>query len=112
MCGDLVLDKDGISAFGVVSEMATYLYTKGCGSLSGQLKEIFKTYGYHSSNNGYYFCYEKKTIESMFHRLRNWEGKANNYPKHLDTFEIVAVRDLTTGYDSNFPDKKAVSCVS
>ena len=65
MCGDIVLDKDGVSAYGVVAEMTNQVYTKGCGSLSAKLDEIYTTYGYHTTNNSYYFCYAKKNIEDV-----------------------------------------------
>jgi phosphomannomutase len=41
MCGTHVLDKDGVSAAMVMSEMATYLYNNGS-TLYNKLEEIYK----------------------------------------------------------------------
>lgn len=43
----------------------------------------------------------------MFERLRNYSGETS-YPKKCGSFAVTAVRDLTTGYDSNQLDNKAV----
>jgi len=42
MCGSTVLDKDGVSAAAVTSEMATYVYGQGK-TLKTQLEEIYNT---------------------------------------------------------------------
>ena len=43
MCGTNVLDKDGVSAAMVLSEMATYLYNNKT-TLHNKLDEIYKKY--------------------------------------------------------------------
>lgn len=43
MCGTNVLDKDGISAAMVLSELATYLYGSNT-TLHNKLDEIYKTF--------------------------------------------------------------------
>ena len=43
MCGSSVLDKDGVSAAMVASEMATYLYEQGI-TLHKQLDNIYQRY--------------------------------------------------------------------
>lgn len=43
MCGTNVLDKDGISAAMVLSELATYLYSNNT-TLHNKLDEIYKTF--------------------------------------------------------------------
>lgn len=106
MCGSTVLDKDGISAAVKVAELAAYLQTQGM-TLTEQVKKIYEDYGYHVSRNSYFICYDRPTISSMFERLRNY-GAPNTYPTTCGEFAIKDVRDLTTGYDSSFPDKKAV----
>eukprot|EP00064_Thunnus_orientalis_P013387 superscaffoldBa00002171_g13426 len=65
-------------------------------------------YGYHISKNSYFICHDQDVIRSLFERLRNYSGEKDSYPTKCGRFSISAVRDLTTGYDSNQPDKKAV----
>jgi hypothetical protein len=52
MIGDTPLDKDGISALGVVSEMAHAVYAGGA-TMHQQLQEAYKTYGYYITKNKY-----------------------------------------------------------
>lgn len=65
-------------------------------------------YGYHISKNSYFICHDQNVIRSLFERLRNYNGEKDTYPKECGRFAISAIRDLTTGYDSNQPDNKAV----
>ncbi|GAB6032650.1 Phosphoglucomutase-2 [Chamberlinius hualienensis] len=106
MCGVTVLDKDGVNAAVKMAELAAYLRTKGS-TLTQYIGHIYEEYGYHVSRNSYYICYEQPTIVSMFERLRNYNGP-NTYPKECGPFPIKSVRDLTTGFDSSFPDNKAI----
>lgn len=65
-------------------------------------------YGYHITKNSYFICHDQDVILSLFERLRNYSGQKESYPTECGRFSISAVRDLTTGYDSNQPDNKAV----
>ncbi|XP_023812285.1 phosphoglucomutase-2 [Oryzias latipes] len=107
MCCKSVLDKDGVSAAAIAGEMVSFLATKNK-SLSQKLSAIYEEYGYHISKNSYFICHDQKVIHSLFERLRNFSGKPDSYPTECGRFCISAVRDLTTGYDSNQPDNKAV----
>nr|KAI8734278.1 phosphoglucomutase-2-like [Biomphalaria glabrata] len=106
MCGSFVIDKDGVTAAAVVAELINHVYSNNS-SLSEQLDIIYKTYGYHLSQNSYFICHDAKTINDMFERLRNYGG-ANQYPKTCGPYEISHVRDLTVGYDSSTPDNKPI----
>ncbi|XP_049328412.1 phosphoglucomutase-2 [Astyanax mexicanus] len=106
MCSPAVLDKDGVSAAAIAGELVSYLATKNT-SLSQQLKCIYDEYGYHITKNSYFICHDQNTIKQLFERLRNYEGE-NSYPKECRGFSVTAVRDLTTGYDSNQSDNKAI----
>ncbi|TGZ73225.1 hypothetical protein CRM22_001645 [Opisthorchis felineus] len=108
MCSDVVLDKDGISALAVMSELANHVYSKS-GTLQSYLEDIYAKYGIHISNNSYYFCYDPPKIALMFEHIRNWPHNPGpaGYPQQLGRFRIVNIRDLTTGFDDNYPDKKA-----
>ncbi|KAE8300126.1 Phosphoglucomutase-2 [Larimichthys crocea] len=107
MCSPFVLDKDGVSAAAIAGEMISYLATKKT-SLSQQLTAIYQEYGYHITKNSYFICHDQDVIRSLFERLRNYSGKKDSYPAECGRFSISAVRDLTTGHDSNQPDNKAI----
>lgn len=107
MCSPSVLEKDGVSAAAIAGEMICYLNTKKT-SLSQQLTSIYEEYGYHMSKNSYFICHDQDVISSLFKRLRNYSGQKDSYPTECGRFSISAVRDLTTGFDSNQPDNKAV----
>ncbi|XP_045903508.1 phosphoglucomutase-2 isoform X2 [Micropterus dolomieu] len=107
MCSPSVLDKDGVSAAAIAGEMISFLATKNT-SLSQQLTTIYEEYGYHISKNSYFICHDQDVIRSLFERLRNYSGEKESYPTECGRFSISAVRDLTTGYDSNQPSNKAV----
>ncbi|KAJ3615322.1 hypothetical protein NHX12_018890, partial [Muraenolepis orangiensis] len=77
-------------------------------SLSQKLTSIYEEYGYHISKNSYFICHDQDVICSLFQRLRNHGDRKDTYPTECGGFSITSVRDLTTGYDSNQPDKKAV----
>lgn len=110
MCGSNVLDKDGVSAAMVASELATYLYEQGL-TLHKQLDNIYQKYGYHLSLNSYFICHDPNVINQLFEDLRNFNGSG----KHPDTcgpYKIKYVRDLTVGYDNSKPDNKPTLPVS
>ncbi|KAA0722429.1 Phosphoglucomutase-2 [Triplophysa tibetana] len=106
MCCPAVLDKDGVSAAAIAGEFTSYLASKNI-TLSQQLTSIYEEYGYHITKNSYFICHDQETIKQLFERLRNYSGE-NSYPKECGSFTVTAVRDLTTGYDSNQSDNKAV----
>ncbi|KAL1139480.1 hypothetical protein AAG570_006464, partial [Ranatra chinensis] len=115
MCGTAVLDKDGVSAAVRVAELASYLFaTTGNPSLINKLEEIYLKYGYHISNNSYFICHHPEVIKRIFERLRNFKGELNTYPGSImeGKHRVTWVRDLTTGFDSSKPDKKATLPVS
>uniref|UniRef100_A0A671L6N1 Glucose 1,6-bisphosphate synthase-like n=1 Tax=Sinocyclocheilus anshuiensis TaxID=1608454 RepID=A0A671L6N1_9TELE len=106
LCGNMVLDKDGVSTATVVAEMAAYLHTKNL-SLNKQLINIYEIYGYHVSRTSYVLCSDPLTIHRIFSRLRNFGGPGD-YPELCGDYCITHIRDVTTGYDSSQPDKKCV----
>ncbi|TKS68135.1 Phosphoglucomutase-2 [Collichthys lucidus] len=99
--------EDGVSAAAIAGEMISYLATKKT-SLSQQLTAVYQEYGYHITKNSYFICHDQDVIRSLFERLRNYGGKKDSYPAECGRFSISAVRDLTTGHDSNQPDNKAI----
>lgn len=75
-----------------------------------QLKKIIFScrYGYHISKTSYFLCYDPPTIKRIFEKLRNFDAP-QSYPKFCGIYNILHVRDVTTGYDSSQPNKKSVS---
>lgn len=113
MCGTAVLDKDGVSAAIRLAELAAFLDAQGQ-TLTEKLQEIYKTYGYHISDNSYFICHEPAVIKRIFTRLRNFKNAPDTYPDGLldGKYKIAGTRDLTTGYDSSQKDKKTTLPVS
>ncbi|XP_042909328.1 phosphopentomutase isoform X2 [Parasteatoda tepidariorum] len=118
MCGSHVMDKDGIQAAMHLSKMATVAY-KEQKTLHHLLRDIYLEYGYHTSKNSYFLCYQEENMFKMFANLRNFKGgKAKDVPEKSDypsslksktmTYEVKDVRDLTTGYDSSQPNQKSL----
>jgi len=75
--------------------------------VQGFLGELYRTYGYFQTSNGYIVCYDPAIVQRIFSRLRNYDGTASegnqNYPSELATLTVTGVRDLTIGYDSSNP---------
>ena len=113
MCGTEVLDKDGVSASVVVTELIRHLEATGR-TLTDQLEDLYRQYGYHFSINSYYLVQDPATTDKIFRRIRNFTSEAGGYPEVVcgGRLKVVGVRDLTTGYDSTQPDLKAALPVS
>jgi len=106
--GDVVFDKDGISAAAVFAEMATYLKAEKKITVTDHLDNLYRKYGYFLSHNYYVKSNNTKVIEGIFARLRN----QGNYWFRCGSYLIKNIRDLKTGYDSSQVDSKAILPVS
>jgi len=107
-CGDVVSDKDGLSALGVMSELVYHVYQRGC-TLSQYLQSLYDKYGEFCCNNGYYFCYDPRTVTRIFDSIRN----GGKYMVSVGSYEVESIRDLGfPGYDSETQDKKPTLPVS
>ena len=100
--GTNVVDKDGICAAVVLAELALASASEAV-DLVDRLHSIYERYGFHANINSYFICRSPPTIDKIFARIR-----ADGYPKSIAGQKVVAVRDVTTGYDSSQPDKKCV----
>ncbi|XP_047119897.1 phosphoglucomutase-2 isoform X3 [Schistocerca piceifrons] len=109
MFGTAVLDKDGISAGIRVAEMVAYLQSNQL-TLADKLNDLYTKYGHHISKNSYFICHKPEIMKKIFERLRNFQDAPGTYPGSLlqGKYQVIGVRDLTTGYDSSQPDKKAL----
>ncbi|KAK3839746.1 MAG: hypothetical protein J3R72DRAFT_402106 [Linnemannia gamsii] len=113
MLGDIVRDKDGVSALGTFAQLAAKLYKNGT-KISEYLDSLYKKYGYFSSANSYFICHEQETIDRIFNKMRfgatpqaDETGRFANkplYPTHIGEYKIANVRDLTLGYDTSKKD--------
>uniref|UniRef100_F1KTP4 Phosphoglucomutase-2 n=1 Tax=Ascaris suum TaxID=6253 RepID=F1KTP4_ASCSU len=101
------LDKDGITAAGVFAEMASYLNSQNL-TLSKQLFNIYKQYGFHLVRSSYWFVPNPEVTKKLFAKLR----KDNKYPTKIGNHDVKYVRDLTTGYDNEQPGNKPILPIS
>lgn len=67
--GDIVSDKDGISAAGVLCELASHLHSMTPPkTLQQYLEEIHQKYGYYVGNNGYLVIHDDAIKEKLLER--------------------------------------------
>lgn len=96
--GDIICDKDGVSASIVLSELVNTLAQKNK-TLLQYYHDIQAQYGLFVSYNTYLFSYDKEVTKQIFHRLRNYDS--NGYWKITGgDVEVTRIRDITLGYDS------------
>mmetsp|Transcript_63040 Transcript_63040/g.153594 ORF Transcript_63040/g.153594 Transcript_63040/m.153594 type:complete len:645 (+) Transcript_63040:195-2129(+) len=102
-CGDVIFDKDGVSAMAVLSELALFVYREKGMSLKDHLQGMYDKYGEFVSYNGYFMMDDNSVVATIMDRLR-----ANGtYKMDVGSYEIESIRDLgEPGYDSTKPDKK------
>eukprot|EP00980_Cylindrotheca_fusiformis_P019150 scaffold6486_cov96-Cylindrotheca_fusiformis.AAC.14 len=101
-CGDIIFDKDGISAMAVFSEMALWVYRQGS-TLRQHMQSLYDKYGEFVSYNGYYYLEDSNVVHRIMDRIQ-CNGK---YDLDLSPYQVEAVRDLgEPGYDSTTADKK------
>ncbi|OBZ85290.1 Phosphoglucomutase-2 [Choanephora cucurbitarum] len=119
--GDIVKDKDGVSALAFFSEWAVQLYKRGM-TVYEYLESLYKKYGYFVSENSYFICHDKQKIAAIFDRIRFGEtkqkqdqskyGYALNYPTTVGGHKVIGIRDLTIGYDNSKPNNEPTMPVS
>lgn len=107
-CGDIVSDKDGLSALGVMSELVYHVYQQGK-TLAHYMQSLYDKYGEFCCNNGYFFCHDPNKVIQIFDSIR----KGGTYMKFVGSYEIDSIRDLGfPGYDSDTEDKKPILPIS
>jgi phosphomannomutase len=101
-CGDVIFDKDGVSAMAVFGEMAMAVYRDGK-NLQQHIQSLYDKYGEFVSYNGYYRMDDMSVVNKIMTRIRD----NNNYGIDLSPYQVDYIRDLDgDGYDSSKPDKK------
>ncbi|XP_017132952.1 glucose 1,6-bisphosphate synthase [Drosophila elegans] len=108
MFGMSLPDKDGIGAAMQLATMACHLRSTRNVTLIEKLREIYDTYGYHPSVSSVFMADSPDTITAIFENLRNFTD-VGGYPNCIleGEFDVVHVRDLTTGLDTSVDDKRA-----
>jgi phosphomannomutase len=119
--GDIICDKDGISAAITISELINTLAAQSK-TLLQYYHEIQQQYGLFVSYNTYVFSHNKEVTKEIFKRLREInslpaastaddEGGEGNrgagYWKQTGSVAVKRIRDITHGYDSHSEDGKS-----
>lgn len=102
-CGNVIFDKDGVTAAAVLAELSLNVYHSGK-TLSQHMQGLYDKYGEFVSNNGYFFLKDMSVVPTLMDHLTSG-GKYDR--KTLGEYEIESVRYLgEPGYDSTQPDGK------
>lgn len=114
--GDVLCDKDGISAASIFMEMASALqagWTETGGEASGPsrtvhqlLSDLWLKYGEFISYNSYVVSHDPKVTDGIFEQLRH-HPISGGYWTSCAGVEIVALQDITKGYDSSTTDHRS-----
>ncbi|KAJ3842905.1 hypothetical protein F5878DRAFT_606469 [Lentinula raphanica] len=104
MFGPEIRDKDGVAASVMFAQLAEILHREGK-TIKSYLEDLYQRYGFFKTSNSYFICPDPPTIDTIFARLRNYNGlnSGADYPRNIAGLDITSVVDLTTGYDSNNP---------
>jgi phosphomannomutase len=101
-CGNVIFDKDGISALGVFAELSYAIYQRNM-NLSQYMQSLYDNYGEFVSNNGYYFVSDPKIVLSILDNITN-HGKLDTLDM-VGSYKVKSVRYLgVPGYDSSTSD--------
>ena len=103
-CGDVVNDKDGISAGIVFASMTQDLYAQGS-TLQQHLADIYGRYGRVVSLNSYVFCHDPALTDSIFARIRGLCGVAcfkgaGEAGLVVSGSRVTRIVDVTLGLDT------------
>jgi phosphomannomutase len=102
-CGDVIFDKDGLSAMGVLCELAMDVYSRGL-TLSRHLQSLYDKYGEFVSNNGYYFVPDVSVVSMLLDQATN-HGRFDKL-QSVGPYKVNRIRYLgEPGYDSSTPDR-------
>jgi phosphoglucomutase len=96
--GDVVVDKDGISAAVAMAELANSLTAEGQ-TLTSHLAALRVKYGLYMSYNTYLFVPAPAVTEQIFARLRG-NGSPASYWASTAGCKVTHITDVTCGYDS------------
>ena len=111
-CGNVVFDKDGLTALGVLAELVCDVYSRGS-TLSQHLQGLYDQYGEFVSRNGYYVVTNPSQVQdllaSLAVRLRRERSGAAEAPssRSIAGYDVSSVRYLGDpgGYDDDGSDE-------
>jgi phosphoglucomutase / phosphopentomutase len=104
--GDVLCDKDGVSAASVFLEMAGVLMRESGLTVKQHLQQLYTKYGEFVSYNSYVISHDKAVTQTIFQQLRT-AGPTGGYWTECAGSKIVAIKDITVGYDSTTADQKS-----
>eukprot|EP00656_Telonema_subtile_P043287 TRINITY_DN49666_c0_g1_i2.p1 TRINITY_DN49666_c0_g1~~TRINITY_DN49666_c0_g1_i2.p1 ORF type:complete len:197 (+),score=52.96 TRINITY_DN49666_c0_g1_i2:180-770(+) len=107
MLGTMSLDKDGIRAGAVMSQLAAHHYGE-CTLLSERLEALYHKYGFFGMEASYFVCNDPHKMQRIFDRLRPAASDSGDYVAACGPHKLASIRDLTTGFDSAQADNKAI----
>ena len=105
--GNVVCDKDGVSAASVFYEMAGVLKRERNLTVKQHLQNLYTTYGEFVSYNSYVLSHDKAVTAKIFQQLRT-TGPTGGYWTEAVGAKILAIKDITVGYDSTTADLKSL----
>jgi phosphoglucomutase/phosphoglucomutase/phosphopentomutase len=108
-CGDVIFDKDGISAAAVFAEMTLSVYCRQGKTLQQHMQSLYDQYGEFVSNNGYFFLppNQPETVKSILDHMTN-HGNLQTLTT-VGPYAVESIRYLgEPGYDSQRLDKKPI----
>jgi phosphomannomutase len=103
-CGNLVFDKDGISALGVFCDLTMSVYNSGK-SLKDHMQSLYDKYGEFVSQNGYFFLKDPSVVATIMDKMTTqgtFSQLATVGPYKVESFRYLG----EPGYDSTTADKK------
>lgn len=110
--GDMLCDKDGVTAASVLTEMAAELAqgwtddNTPITSIYGLLQHLYSKYGVFVSYNSYVISRNPRKTDEIFAALRS-SGPDGGYWMHAAGQRIVSIQDITKGYDSSAADHRS-----
>jgi phosphomannomutase len=108
-CGNVIFDKDGITACAVLAELAFHVYCEKGQMLADHMQSLYDTYGEFLSHNGYFFLPRDRDPAVISTAIFNHITNQGRYDRKAvgSSYEIESIRDLGhPGYDSTTSDKK------
>jgi phosphomannomutase len=103
-CGNVIFDKDGISACAVFAELCYSVYSRGS-SMRQHMQSLYDKYGEFVSNNGYFFVSDPTVVSTIMNQITN--NGAFDTLETVGPYRVESIRYLgEPGYDSTTHDKK------
>jgi phosphomannomutase len=107
-CGDVIFDKDGISALGVFADLAMSVYCTKNMQLQDHMQSLYDKYGEFVSRNGYFFMNDSSVVSIIMDQMTS-QGTFSQLLKDMavGSYKVESFRYLgEPGYDSTTADNK------